>query len=88
LELVEYGTVKICKQWLYQLKNCFKNMLKNIIWQLFAGESHQVVKITVTYKLMLQKRKAEESEEGELGDPDMMAMMGFSGFGSSSSGKR
>jgi hypothetical protein len=28
-------------------------------------------------QLMLQKRKAEESEEGELGDPDLMAMMGF-----------
>ncbi len=25
-----------------------KNILKNIIWHLFAGESHHVVKITVT----------------------------------------
>ncbi len=25
------------------------NILTNIIWHLFAGESHQVVKITVTY---------------------------------------
>jgi hypothetical protein len=26
------------------------NILKNIIWHLFVGESHQVVKITVTYR--------------------------------------
>jgi hypothetical protein len=25
-----------------------EKLFKNIIWQLFAGESHQVVKITVT----------------------------------------
>jgi hypothetical protein len=37
------------KKWLNQLKNFLTNILKNIIWHLFAGESHQVVKITVTY---------------------------------------
>jgi hypothetical protein len=30
-------------------KNFFTNILKNIILHLFAGESHQDVKITVTY---------------------------------------
>ncbi len=38
--------MQIRKKWLNQLKN-FLNILKNIIWHLFAGESHQVVKITV-----------------------------------------
>jgi hypothetical protein len=33
----------------FKLKNLFKNIVKNIIWHLFAGESQQVVKITVTY---------------------------------------
>jgi hypothetical protein len=28
-------------------KTFLTNILKNIIWHLFAGESHQVVKITV-----------------------------------------
>jgi hypothetical protein len=30
-------------------KTVLTNILKNIIWHLFAGESHKVVKITVTY---------------------------------------
>jgi hypothetical protein len=45
---IEYtGTtgMKICKKWLNQLKKLFN---KNIINHLFDGESHQVVKITVT----------------------------------------
>ncbi len=37
--------MQIRKKWLNQYKNIFKN----IIWHLFAGESHQVVKITVPY---------------------------------------
>ncbi len=32
----------------YPIETCLTNILKNIIWHLFAGESHQVVKITVT----------------------------------------
>ena len=40
--------MQIRKKWLYQLKKFLTNILKNIIWHLFAGESHQVVKITVT----------------------------------------
>ncbi len=38
----------IRKKWLNQLKNFFNKHFKNIIWHLFAGESYQVVKITVT----------------------------------------
>jgi hypothetical protein len=41
--------MKIRKKWLNQLITSLTNILKNIIWHLFAGESHQVVKITVTY---------------------------------------
>ncbi len=37
--------MQIRKKW----KAFLTNILKNIIWHLFAGESHQVVKITVTY---------------------------------------
>jgi uncharacterized protein (DUF697 family) len=40
--------MQIRKKWLNQLKACLTNILKNIIWHLFAGESRQVVKITVT----------------------------------------
>jgi hypothetical protein len=39
--------MQIRKKWLNQLKKFLTNILKNIIWHLFAGESHQVVKITV-----------------------------------------
>ena len=45
--------MQIRKKWLNQLKNFLTNILKNIIWHLFAGESHQVVKITVTYWVYL-----------------------------------
>jgi hypothetical protein len=31
---------------LIELKTFFTKILKNIIWHLFAGEYHQVVKIT------------------------------------------
>jgi hypothetical protein len=41
--------MQIRKKWLNQLKNLLTNIFDNIIWHLFAGESHQVVKITVTY---------------------------------------
>ncbi len=46
---VFYGNsrMQIRKIWLNQLKNFLTNILKNIIWHLFAGESHQAVKITV-----------------------------------------
>ncbi len=50
--------IQICKQWLNQLKNFFCKHFKNIIWHLFAGESHQVVKITVTYYLYYMIRAA------------------------------
>jgi hypothetical protein len=45
-----FGNIRmqIRKKWLNKLKNFLTNLLKNIIWHLFAGESHQVVKITVT----------------------------------------
>ncbi len=41
--------MQIRKKWLNQLKNFFNKHFKDIIWHLFAGESYQVVKITVTY---------------------------------------
>jgi hypothetical protein len=50
---VFFGTsrMQIRKKWPNQLKKkktFLANILKNIIWHLFAGESHQVVKIAVT----------------------------------------
>jgi hypothetical protein len=35
------------------------NIFKNIIWHLFAGESHQVVKITVPYCTMHKQKQSE-----------------------------
>jgi hypothetical protein len=46
LELVE---CKFARNGLTNWKTFLTNIVKNIIWHLFAGESHQVVKITVTY---------------------------------------
>ncbi len=41
--------MQIRKKWRNQLENFFfTNIFEKIIWHLFAGESHQVVKITVT----------------------------------------
>jgi hypothetical protein len=45
LELVE---CKVARNGLTN-KILITNIFKNIIWHLFAGESHQVVKITETY---------------------------------------
>ncbi len=44
LEIVE---CKFARNGLTNWKSFLTNILKNIIWHLFAGESHQVVKITV-----------------------------------------
>ncbi len=46
LEIVE---CKFARNGLTNWKKIFTNIFKNIIWHLFAGESHQVVKITVPY---------------------------------------
>ncbi len=46
LEIVE---CKFARNGLTNWKTFLTNILKNIIWHLFAGESHQVVKITVPY---------------------------------------
>ncbi len=46
LEIVE---CKFARNGLTNQKTFLTNILKNIIWHLFAGESHQVVKITVPY---------------------------------------
>ena len=46
LELVE---CKFARNGLTNWKNFLANIFENIIWHLFAGESHQVVKITVPY---------------------------------------
>jgi hypothetical protein len=46
LEIVEY---KFARNSFTNRKTFLTNILKNIIWHLFAGESHQVVKITVPY---------------------------------------
>jgi hypothetical protein len=40
--------MQIRKKWLKPIEKLFNKHLKNIILHLFAGESHQVVKITVT----------------------------------------
>ncbi len=45
--------MQIHKKLLNQLKNLFNKHFKNIIWQLFAGEPHEVVKITVTYRRII-----------------------------------
>ncbi len=47
LELVE---CKFARNGLTNWKTFLTNILKNIIWHLFAGESHQVVKFTVPYQ--------------------------------------
>jgi hypothetical protein len=47
LEIVE---CKFARNGLTNWKTCLTNLLKNIIWHLFAGESHHVVKITVPYQ--------------------------------------
>ena len=44
LETVEY---KFARNGLTNWKTFIANILKNIIWHLFANESHQVVKISV-----------------------------------------
>ncbi len=44
LEIVE---CKFARNGLTNWKTFLTNILQNIIWHLFAGESHQVVKITV-----------------------------------------
>ncbi len=41
--------MQIRKKWLNQLKNCFNKHINESYLHLFAGESHQVVKITVPY---------------------------------------
>jgi hypothetical protein len=46
LELVE---CKFARNGLTKRKTFLTNIFENIIWHLFAGESHQVVKITVPY---------------------------------------
>jgi hypothetical protein len=46
LELVEY---KFARNGLTNWKTFLTNIFENIIWHLCAGESHQVVKITVPY---------------------------------------
>jgi hypothetical protein len=51
LELVE---CKFARNGLTNWKTFLANIFENIIWHLFAGESHQVVKITVPYCLHLK----------------------------------
>jgi hypothetical protein len=46
LELVE---CKFARNGLTNRKTFLTNIFENIIWHLFAGEPHQVVKITVPY---------------------------------------
>jgi hypothetical protein len=46
LELVE---CRFARNGLTNLKTFLTNIFENIIWHLFAGEPHQVVKITVPY---------------------------------------
>ncbi len=48
MSILESSRMQIRKNWLNQLKKFLTNILKNIIWHLFASESQQVVKIAVT----------------------------------------
>jgi hypothetical protein len=59
LEIVE---CKLARNGLTNWKFFLTNIVKNIIWYLFAGESHQVVKITVTFSTYSKSRS-----EGNLG---------------------
>jgi hypothetical protein len=45
LELVECKFARMLTNW----KTFLQTFFKNIIWHIFAGESHQVVKITVDF---------------------------------------
>jgi hypothetical protein len=60
--------MNMCKKWLNQLKLFLTNIFLSIIWHLFAGESHQVVEITVTYRTVLSSDHAsglrEKGREG------------------------
>ncbi len=60
LEIVE---CKFARNGLTKWKTFLTNILKNIIWHIFAGESHQVMKITVPYPIYLltEKRKRNET---------------------------
>ena len=57
LELVE---CKFARNGLTNWKTFLTNVFENIIWHLFAGESHQVVKITVPYCTCFYIAKAYE----------------------------
>ncbi len=48
---------KVAKKWLILLKPFLTNILKNIIRQLFDGESRQVIKITVPYFTLPLRRE-------------------------------
>ncbi len=54
LEIVE---CKFARNGLTNWKTFLANILKNIIWHLFAGESHQVVKITVPYPALIPRNE-------------------------------
>jgi hypothetical protein len=54
LEIVECD---FARNGLTNWKTFFTNILKNIIWHHFAGESHQVVKITVPYGTGVLRRQ-------------------------------
>ncbi len=56
--------MQIRKKWLNQLKNFLTNIFENFIWHLFAGESHQVVKITVPYPTPYPQQSYRLEREG------------------------
>jgi hypothetical protein len=60
LEIVE---CKFARNSLTNVNIFLTNILKNINWHLFAGESHQVVKITVTYSTRLTLRAISRRTE-------------------------
>jgi len=49
--------MQIRKKWLNQLKNCCNKPFKEYYLAFFAGESHQVVKITVTYCAVIKVQR-------------------------------
>ncbi len=60
LEIVE---CKFARNGLTNWKTFLTNILKNIIWHLFAGESLQVVKLTVPYCTALNYLHIQQAEQ-------------------------
>jgi hypothetical protein len=49
---LELAECKVARNGITNWKTFLTNIFKNIIWHLHAGESNQVMKITVTYCML------------------------------------